>query len=215
MVVKFGEIFLRCKNPASVLKPLHTNRITIGNRKGKAKGDIEEGHPQGGQAVDVTRVEILIRSCAISHLVFGILVRKIFYTDCRFVAPHVVATLWFPRYLKRSARYCDTCYGIIGFNAKTVWFPVKELLRLEYQSEKLNSSRQSSIVAFLKFFSGAAANCMSSHLHHSLSSFYLKRATCLSIRINAIALGLIGAQSLQLILWHKAISYSSCKEDKQ
>ncbi|XP_049383075.1 uncharacterized protein LOC125847516 [Solanum stenotomum] len=34
-----------------------------GNRKGKAKGDTEEGHPQGGQAVDVTRVEILIRSC--------------------------------------------------------------------------------------------------------------------------------------------------------
>lgn len=63
-----------------------------GNRKGKAKGDTEEG-----QAVDVTRAEILIRSCAISYLVFGILVRKIFYTDYRFVAPHVVATLWLPR----------------------------------------------------------------------------------------------------------------------
>ncbi|KAK6798879.1 hypothetical protein RDI58_006582 [Solanum bulbocastanum] len=35
-----------------------------GNGKGKAKGDTEEGHPQGGQAVDVNHVEILIRSCA-------------------------------------------------------------------------------------------------------------------------------------------------------
>ncbi|KAK4712715.1 hypothetical protein R3W88_007228 [Solanum pinnatisectum] len=69
----------------------------MGNGKGKAKGDTEEGHPQGGQAVDVTRVEFLIRSCAISHLVFGILVRKIFYTDYRFVAPRVVATIWLPR----------------------------------------------------------------------------------------------------------------------
>lgn len=57
-----------------------------GNGKGKTKGDTKEGHPQGGQAVDVTRVEIHIRSSAIYHLMFGILVRKIFYTDYRFVA---------------------------------------------------------------------------------------------------------------------------------
>ncbi|XP_027770125.1 uncharacterized protein LOC114076043 [Solanum pennellii] len=51
------------------------HKLLKGNGKGKAKGDTKEGHPQGGQAVDVTCVEIHIRSSAISHLMFGILVR--------------------------------------------------------------------------------------------------------------------------------------------
>ncbi|XP_055804386.1 uncharacterized protein LOC129873334 [Solanum dulcamara] len=57
------------------------HKLLKGDGKGKAKGDTEEGHPQGGQAVDLTYVEILIRSRAISHLMFHILARKIFYTD--------------------------------------------------------------------------------------------------------------------------------------